>query len=95
MEFAQRCDIKVHAFFMSEFGHGHAQECLGRIGDAGAKHFNGLATSIAQMVLVIDEQRRAKLGGKFRNIDAADAHPPFGRYRCVVGKQVLRDRSDC
>ncbi len=58
--------IEVHALLVGQPGHGAAQERLGGVGDAVAPGRDGLAAGLAQVVLVVDEQRRPELARRAR-----------------------------
>ena len=72
VELATGGDIEAHALLMDQPGHGPAQERLGGVGDAVAPGGDRVAAGVAQVVLVVDEQRRAELFGQLEEVDAAD-----------------------
>jgi hypothetical protein len=57
-------DVEVHALLVGEAGHRPAQERLGGVGDAVAERVDRLAAAGRAGGLVVDEQRRAELGGQ-------------------------------
>ena len=72
VELATGGDVEVHALLVGQPGHGPAQEGLGGVGDAVAPGRDRLAAGVAQVVLVVDEERRAELLGQLEQVDAAD-----------------------
>ena len=68
--------VEQHALLVGQAGHGQAQERLGRVdGAVGAERGDRLAAAGPQVGLVVDEQRRAVLGGQRR----AGRHPPIAQ----------------
>ena len=65
-------DIEVHALLVSQTGHGAAQKGLGGVGDAVAPRRDRLTAGVAQMVLVVHEERCAELLRQLEQIDPAD-----------------------
>ena len=78
-------DVEVHALLVGQPGHGPAEEGLGGVGHPVAPGRDRLPTGAAQMVLVVDEEGRAELGGEVEEVDAPDPEVPvlahFGRVR--------------
>ena len=74
-------DVEVHALLVGQPGHGPAEEGLGGVGHTVTPGGDRLPAGAAQVVLVVDEQRRAELGGQVEQVDAPDPevarpHPP-------------------
>ena len=65
-------DVEPHALLVGQPGHRQAQEGLGGVGDAVAPGRDRLAAARPEVVLVVDEQRRAELLGQLEDVDAAD-----------------------
>ena len=76
MEFAARRHIEVHTLLVGQLRHRRAEERLRGVGDAVAEDRHGVPAAIAQMLLVVDEQRRAELGGEVDDVAAADVEAP-------------------
>ena len=90
MQLAAGGDVEVHALLVGEPGHGHAQERLGGVGDAVGERGHGLAAAGPEVVLVVDEQRRAELAGHVEQVAAADRQAAVVADGGVVGQQVER-----
>ena len=85
-------DVEQQALLVGEAGHGQAQEGLRGVDDvAVAEDVDGLAAAGPQVVLVVDEQRRAVLGGQLGDVDAGDEQLPLGPDGGVVGEEAGRD----
>jgi len=85
--------VDTHALLVSEAGHCFAQERLRRIGDSGTESTDSLATTLAQVLLVVDEQRRAELGRELVGAHATNGeHAVFG-HCCMVGQKREQYRS--
>ena len=72
VELAARRDVEVHALLVGQAGHGPAQEGLGGVRDAVAPGGHRLPAGLAQVVLVVDEQRRAEFLGQLEQVDTPD-----------------------
>ena len=72
VELAAGRDVEVHTLLVGEPGHGPAQEGLRGVGDTVAPGRHRLPAGVAQMVLVVDEERRAELLGQLEEVDATD-----------------------
>ncbi len=72
VQLAAGCDIEVHALLVSQTGHGAAQKGLGGVGDAVAPRRDRVTAGVAQMVLVVHEERRAESLRQLQQVDAAD-----------------------
>ena len=72
MELATGRHVEVHALLVGEARHCTAQEGLGGVGDAVTPRGHGLTAGLAQMILVVDEERGAELLDELQQIDAAD-----------------------
>ena len=84
--------VEQQPLLVDEAGDGPAQEGLGRVHDvAVAEHLDRLAAAGADVVLVVDEQRRAVLRRHLRDVDAGDQQLPLGADGGVVGEQPGRD----
>ena len=77
MELAAGRDVEVHALLVGQPGHGPAQEGLGGVGDTFAPGGDGLPAGVAQVVLVVDEERGAELLRQLQEVDPADAEVPL------------------
>ena len=71
MELATGRHVEVHALLVGQPGHGPAQKGLGGVGDAVAPGRDRIAAGLAQMVLVVHEERSAELLDQLEQIDAA------------------------
>ena len=91
MELAAGGHVEAHALLVGEAGHGPAQERLGGVGHPVAPRRHRLATAPAEMLLVVDEQRRAVPLGEVEEVDATDPEvavgPGLRRHREEVGAQ--------
>ena len=85
VQLAARGHVEVHALLVGQPGHGHAQERLGRVGHAVAEGGHRLAAAGPQVVLVVDEQRRAELGGQVER----------GRSPPMLSRPSSPDRRRC
>ena len=72
VQLASRRHVEVHALLEGHACHGPAQEGLGRIGHALAPRVDGLTAGAAQVLLVVDEQRRSELLRQLEQVDPAD-----------------------
>ncbi len=72
VELATGRDVEVHALLVGQAGHGAAQEGLGGVGDAVAPGRDRLPAGVAQVLLVVDEERGAELLDELQEVDAAD-----------------------
>ena len=72
VELAARRHIEVHALLVGQAGHGTAEEGLGGVGDPVAPGRHRLSAGVAQMVLVVDEERRADTVRQLEKVDATD-----------------------
>ena len=95
MELATGRDVEVHALLVGQTGHGEAQEGLGRIGDTVAPRPHRLSAGVAQMVLVVDEERRAELIGQLQQVDAADVEVALLVDRSRARQQMPLQRCSC
>ena len=77
VELTTRGDIEAHALLVGQPCHGSAQERLGGVRDAVAPGGDGVAARVPQVVLVVDEQRRAEFLGQLEEVDAADVEVAF------------------
>ena len=80
--------VEVHPLLVDQPCHGQAQERLGGVGHPVAEGGHGLAAPGAEVVLVIDEQRRTELGGQFGDRASADGQRPVGQDLGRVGQQA-------
>ena len=91
MQLAAGRHVDVHALLVGERGHGLAEEGLRRVGHAVAEGVDRLAAPGPQVLLVVDEHRRAALGGDVEQVDPADRQPPVvadgGRHRQQVARK--------
>ena len=72
-------DVEQHPLLVREARHRHAQERLGRVDRVlMAERVDRLAAAVAEVLLVVDEQRRAVLGGELGDGEAADRQPAVG-----------------
>jgi hypothetical protein len=69
VELAPRGHIEVHTLLIGQAGHGAAEERLGGIGHPVPPGLDGRPAGLAQVVLVVDEQRRPELGGQVEQVD--------------------------
>ena len=76
VELPARRDVELHALLVGQTGHGPAQEGLGGIGHPVAPGVDGLPAGAAQVVLVVDEERRAELGRQVQQVDPAHPQVP-------------------
>ena len=77
---------------MGESGHGQAEEGLGGVDDvAVAERRDRLPAAGPEVVLVVDEQRRAELAGQVEGVAAADEQLAAASDRGVVGQQAPRE----
>ena len=92
MELASGRDIEVHALFVGQAGHGTAQEGLGGVGHAVTPGGDGLTAGLAQMVLVVDEERRAEFLSQLQQVDTADVEVPPLVDRCRSRQELPLQR---
>ena len=78
----------MHALIVGQTGHGEAQEGLRGIGDAVAPRPDRLTASVAQMVLVVHEERRTELLRQLQQVDAADVEMTLLVDRARARKQL-------
>ena len=83
-------DVEVHALLVDEPGHRQAQERLAGVAHAVAERGDGLAAPRTQVVLVVDEQRRAELGDQVGGRAPADGQPAVVADAGRVGQQAPR-----
>ncbi len=68
--------VEQQALLVGEAGHGPAEERLGGVDDASrAESGDGLAATTAQMILVVDEERRSELLHERPEMATADGEP--------------------
>ena len=85
VQLAARGHVEQQALLVGEAGHGQAEERLGGVDDvAAAERGGGLPGPGAEVVLVVDEERRAVLGGEVEEVEAADREVA----RAVDGRRV-------
>ena len=77
VQLAARGDVEQQPLVVRELGHRLAQERLGRVDHAlVAERGDRLAAAVAQVRLVVDEQRRAELGRQLGDRAPADVSEP-------------------
>ena len=87
-------DVEEHALLVGEPGHRPAQEGLRRVDHpAGAEGVDRLAAAGAHVRLVVDEQRRAVLGGQLVDAAPADHERAVGRDRRRVRQEGAGQRA--
>ncbi|TPW13350.1 MAG: hypothetical protein FD127_2080 [Acidimicrobiaceae bacterium] len=78
--------VEEHALLVRQAGHRLAEERLGRVHrPLVAERVDRLAAPMAKVRLVVDEQRRAVLGGELGDRGSSDAQGPVGRDRGGIG----------
>ena len=92
MQLAAGGDVEVHALLVGEARHGDAEEGLGRVGDATGEGGDGLAAAVAQVLLVVHEERCAELVGDVEQVAPTDREPTVVADDGVVGEQVAGKR---
>ena len=88
MQLATGRDVEVHALLVGQTGHGEAQKGLRGIGDAVAPRRDRLTAGVAQMVLVVHEERSAELLRQLQQVDAADVEVALPVDRCRPRKEL-------
>ena len=84
--------VEEQPLLVDEAGDGAAQEGLGRVDHVPvAEDLDRLAAAGPDLVLVVDEQRRAVLRRELRDADPPDQQLPVGADGSVVGEQPGRD----
>ena len=87
-KFAARRDIEVQALLVHELGHGDAEKRLARVRGAVAERVPVRAAADPEIVLVVDVQRRAVLGGQLDEVAATDAEMAVLGDRCRIWQQL-------
>ena len=92
MQLARGRHVDAHALLVGEARHGLAEERLRRVRHAVAEGRDRGAGSGPQVVLVVDEQRRAELGGQIEHVETRDTEATVGvdgrvRRQKVSGKR--------
>ncbi len=83
--------VELHALLVRELGHGPTQEGLRCIGHAVAECLDSLTTAVTEVLLVVDEQRRAELGTQRLDVAAADEQPAVDDA-VVIWEEPARQR---
>ena len=87
MQLAARRDVEVHALFVGQPGHGAAQEGLGGVGDTVPPGRDRLTAGMAQVVLVVDEERCAELLHQLQQVDPPTWRWPFSSTDAERGRR--------
>ena len=94
VELASGGHVEPEALGMHESGHRPAEERLGGVDDvARSERPDRLPATVPEVVLVVDEQRRAELGRQVTDPDAADLEMSVVGDGGRVGKQRERSAS--
>ena len=81
----------MHTLLIGQAGHGAAEERLGGIGHPVPPGPDGRPAGLAQVVLVVDEQRRPELGGQVEQVDISHAEMPVLAHGGRPGQQFPLD----
>ncbi len=84
-------DVEVHALLVGQSGHGAAEEGLGGVGHTVTPGGGRLPAGTAQVVLVIDEQRRTELGRQVEQVDVPHPEVPVLTHLGRVRQEVTLD----
>ena len=86
-----RRHIEVEPLLVDQTSHLLAEECLSPVGDAVAESSERLVASVAEVLFVVDEQRRAVLLGEVEHVAPANRQPTLLGDRRAVGQHVPAD----